>query len=371
MKISTLGKVGFTTLVALFALAIIISWKSELFLISSGYKLTGSFKNIEGLTIGSEVRYRGFNVGKVMDIDPTPYDIKVYARVKRGLKIPADSTLRVGFDGLVGLKYLEIRPGVSDRLCREGDELNGISTAGIVDFIDIGAKNLEETRAILQNVLKLVGDPKLQNAFAGAVITANEVAQDIKKLTEELRATNRGIMAITTDPKFQSAVKGTVAETHKTLSSANAFFESFGKLNVKVSGDILVGTSANEVRGDVDIVQGPGDFLRFGLGEGPARRTPGLLDIYLSKKVDKLWGLKLGVINSQLGGGLDLYGSPTWLLSADIYDINNPKPNVPKVRVRSAHGVNPYVDLILQADDLFNPARNYSFGLSIGESVHR
>ena len=75
MKMTVLSKVGLTTVIALVVLAMIISWKSEIFLIRTGYELIGSFKSIEGLTIGSEVRYRGFNIGKVMSIDPTPKDI--------------------------------------------------------------------------------------------------------------------------------------------------------------------------------------------------------------------------------------------------------------------------------------------------------
>ncbi|NQU17466.1 MAG: MCE family protein [Candidatus Saganbacteria bacterium] len=364
MKLSTLGKVGVTTIAALVALAIIISWKSEIFLIRGGYKLVGSFKNIEGLTIGSEVRYRGFNVGKIMGVDPTPKDIRVNATIKRGIKIPQDSKLRVAFDGLVGMKYLEIRPGESVVMYKQGDILGGISTAGIVDFIDIGSKNLQETKAILENVRKLVEDPQLQHAFKGAILTANQVTIDIQKLTQELRATNRGIMAITTDPKFQLAVKGTVAGTDRTLTSANNFFESFSRMNLRPSGDILLGSSANQVRGNLDITQGVGDYLRFGIGEGPTRNL-GLQDILLTRKISGMWGMKLGMMNSRLGGGIDMYGSPTWLLSTDVYDINNPKPKLPKFRLTSAHGLNRFVDMVLQADDLFNSERNYSLGLSV------
>lgn len=365
MKISTLAKVGLVTLLAFIAIALIISWKNELALLGSGYKMIGSFSNIEGLTIGSEVRYRGYSIGKVMDIDPAPQEIRVIAQVKRGIKIPSDSTLRIAFDGLVGMKYLEIRPGTSSELYKEGSVIQGISTAGIVDFVDIGAQNLQETKAILQTVRAIIEDPKLQYAFKNAVFTASQVAEDMRRLTDELRATNRGIMAITTDPKFQAAVKGTVAETHKTLASANTFFDSFAKIKLAPSGDVLLGSVANQVRGNLDVGEADtGDYLRLGIGEGPTRNL-GLQDVLLSRKVSKEWGLKLGMINSRLGGGLDMYGSPTWILSGDVYDINNPKPNVPRFRITSAHELNPRVDLLLQADDLFNPERNYSFGVSV------
>ena len=75
--------------------------------------------------------------------------------------------------------------------------------------------------------------------------------------------------------------------------------------------------------------------------------------------------MHLGMINSRLGGGLDVFPSDDWILSGDIYDISNPKPNVPKIRVTSAHELVEYLDLLLQADDIFNSDRNYLFGVRI------
>jgi phospholipid/cholesterol/gamma-HCH transport system substrate-binding protein len=364
MNLSTAAKVGILTLIGVIALAAMITWKSNLLLMREGIEIIGSFSNIEGLTVGSEVRYRGFNVGKVMRTDPSPKDIKVYATVKRELKIPKDSYLRIGFDGIVGLKYLEIRPGTMEVMYSEGEVLPGISTAGLVDFVDIGTKNLTETKAILETVRILVENPKLQQAFKDAVISTEQITDNLNKLTQELRSTNRGIMQITTDPKFQENVKGTIAQTNQTLTSANKFFESFGKINLKPSGDVLYGSSANQVRGNVDILQTEKDFLRIGIGEGPTRDLA-LQDLLISRKAADSLGIKIGMMNSRLGGGLDLYLNPLWVLSGDIYDINNPKPNVPKFRFTSYNALTNYMDFLLQADDVFNSARNYSFGIRI------
>lgn len=364
MKLSTAAKVGLITLIGAIALAGIITWKSNLFLIREGFELKGAFQNIEGLTVGSEVRYRGFNVGKVMRIDPGPRDIRVYSILKGGLRIPADSTLRVGFDGIVGLKYLEIKPGTLEADYIPGETLQGISTAGLVDFVDMGTKNLAETKAILESFRKMVENPKLQAAVESAVLTTEKITENINKLTTELRATNQGIGKITNDPKFQESVKGTVAETNKTLTSANRFFEGFGKLNVRPSGDVQYGSTANTVRANLDVVQSEADYLRVGIGEGPTRNLS-VLDVQISRRMVRNMGIRLGMINAYLGGGLDLYANRDWVLSGDIYDINNPKPNVPKFRLTSAFSMTNFTDLLLQADDIFNPGRNYLFGLRI------
>jgi len=364
MKLTTAAKIGLFTLISLVCLALIITWKSNLLLVGTGFDLVGTFPNVEGLTVGSEVRYRGLNVGKIMKIDPGPKDIKVYAVIKRGLLLPEDSQLRVGFDGLVGMKYLEIKPGVSGVAYQSGKMLQGISTAGLVDFVDIGAQNLVETKQILMTLRKIIDDPRLQQAFKNAVFTADEAATDIKLLAQELRMTNDGIRKVTNDPKFQEAVKGTAIETNKTLSNANNFFESFGKLSLKPSADIQYGTVFNTIRGNIDVVQSPENSLRIGMGEGPTRNLS-LLDIELNRLIYPNFGLRLGMINTYLGGGFDYFPTQKIMLSGDLYDFNNPKPNSPKLRATAKYLMFDYGSVFLQADDFINAARNYSLGVSI------
>lgn len=364
MNFNNTAKVGFFTFFVLMVLATIISWKSDIFLMRDGQEVVGSFTNIEGLTIGSEVRYRGFPIGKVTKIDPNPSDIKVYALVKKDIIVPDNSHLRVGFDGIVGLKYLEIRPGTSETVYAEGTTLLGISTAGIVDFVDIGAQNLVETKRILIALRNVVEDPKLQMAFKDAVFTADKAAIDVEKLVNEIRETNNGIKKITTDSEFQNSVKGMAKETNKTLTSANRFFDSFGKLNLKPSADIQYGSIANTVRANMDIVSTLTDYLRIGIGEGPTRNLS-LLDVLLSRRVYSDFGIRLGMINTYLGGGLEIFPTEKLILSGDLYDFNNPKPNSPKIRATMAYRLYEYSDILLQADDIFNSARNYSFGVRV------
>jgi hypothetical protein len=365
MKLNPLAKVGLFTLIALVALASIIIWKNDIFLVSRGYQMIGSFKSIEGLTLGSEVRYRGFSIGKVMRIDPNPQDIRLYATINKEIKFPADSALRIAYDGLVGQKYLEIQPGTAEAIYQSGNILFGVTTSGIVDFVDLGAQNLVETKRILENVRIIIENPRLQAAFMNAVFTAEKAANEIEALTKELRTTNQGIMAITNDPKFQQNVKGTISETEKTLSSANRFFESAGQLNLRLSGGVDIGRLSNAVRGDVDILQSDKNYLRLGVGEGPTRQLS-LLDVVVTSKVSPQFGYRLGLINSQLGGGLIFNTSDIATVLADIYDINNPKPNNPKIRLGYEHEIQAYMDLLLQADDLINAGdRNFLIGIRV------
>jgi len=370
MGLSTAAKVGIVTIIGLILICTVIVWKTEIFLVGRGSKVIASFDNVEGLTIGSEVRFRGSKIGKVMRIDPGPYEIKVFSVVEPSIKIPSDSTLRVSYDGIVGLKFLEIRPGTSESIYSAPQELIGARTAAIVDFVDIAAKNLVETKSILENVRKIIENPALQRSFTNAVFTTEKVAIDMEKLTEELRQTNKGIRDIVGDPKFQANVKGTISETEKTLSSANRFFESMGQINLRASGGVDLGSRSNAVRGDVDIIQSEKNYYRIGFGEGPTRQLS-LLDFLVTSKTTGNIGFRLGVINSQLGGGVVFRPNDKRNIIADIYDLNNYDSVKqlrlwPKVRLGYEYELQDYMDMLIQADDVMNSGNsNVTMGIRV------
>ncbi len=352
------ARVGMVMLAAIFILGMVVTWKSALLLRFTGYEMIGSFQNVEGLTVGSEIRYRGFKIGKVMRIDPSTEDIRIYCNINKGIEFPADSTLRVSFDGLVGLKFLEVRPGHSPEAYRPSDIIQGKSTAGIVDFVDLGAQNLVETKKILANIAAIIERPDIQAAFINAVF-------NVEKFTEQLKVASESLNKILADKEFQENFKGTVASTSKTLSSANNFFESFSNLKIRASGDVLLGGLANQVKGNLDFKPNPRNTYKFSLGEGPTRNLS-LLDAQISNLVAQNLALRIGMINTHLGGGIDMFMNNNWTFSGDIYDVNNPKPNYPKVRLTSEHKVADYVNMLLQADDIINTGTtNYSFGVRI------
>lgn len=358
MKLSNPARVGIIVIVALIAFSIIITWKSDIFLSARGYQLIGTFENVEGLTVGSEVRYRGFKIGKVIRIDPSPYDIKVYSIVQKDIQIPADSYLRVAFDGLVGLKFLEVRPGISADIYKSGQMLFGKRTSSIVDFVDIGAQNLVETKKILETILAALDKSKFEDSF-------KKVVDDIKQISSQLTKITDGLANIVANKDFQTDVKGTLDQTHKTLVSANHFFDSVSNLSIRPSGDIYVGNLANQVRANLDITQGGGNYVRFAIGEGPIQALT-LQDIQIARRINPAWAMRLGMINTRLGGGVDYMATKKLTLSGDIYDINN-RPGLPRLRLTSAYMINEYLDLALQADNVLNGASsNYSIGVIIG-----
>lgn len=104
---------------------------------TGAYPLTASFRSVEGVAVGTEVRLAGIRVGTVTDLalDPQTYQARATFAVDRALEIPEDSSVVVAQEGLLGGSYLEITPGASDFMLAAGDEI--LDTQGSVSLLNL------------------------------------------------------------------------------------------------------------------------------------------------------------------------------------------------------------------------------------------
>ena len=110
---------------------------------------------------------------------------------------------------------------------------------------------------------------------------------------------------------------------------------------------------------------GEGLLLNPVIGEGPATNQGlSLQDILIARQVGELIGLRIGMINTSLGGGFEYYPNDGMKVSTDLYKINN-NPNYPKLRLTSAHEITDFMDITLRADDILNFGTNYSVGVRV------
>lgn len=101
------------------------------------YELTASFRSVEGVSVGTDVRLAGVKVGTVTDLDLNPQTFRADARftVIDGIDLPDDSTALVASEGLLGGTFLEIIPGGSPFNLAPGDEM--LDTQGAVSLINL------------------------------------------------------------------------------------------------------------------------------------------------------------------------------------------------------------------------------------------
>ncbi|MFP4275139.1 MAG: outer membrane lipid asymmetry maintenance protein MlaD [Paracoccaceae bacterium] len=104
---------------------------------SSGYPLTASFRSVEGVTVGTDVRLAGVKVGSVteLELNPQTYRAETTFSVDEGVQIPDDSAVVVASEGLLGGNFIEISPGGSMFYFEPGDEI--IDTQGAVSLVSL------------------------------------------------------------------------------------------------------------------------------------------------------------------------------------------------------------------------------------------
>ncbi len=104
---------------------------------SDSYPLTASFRSLEGVTIGSDVRLAGVKVGTVSDIalNPETFRAETTVSIDSDISIPDDSAIIISSEGLLGGSFVEIMPGGSPFTFGAGDEI--ADTQGAVSLVTL------------------------------------------------------------------------------------------------------------------------------------------------------------------------------------------------------------------------------------------
>lgn len=108
------------------------------------YPLTASFRSLEGVTVGTDVRLAGVKIGTVTDIslNPDTYRADTVLSVQDGVQIPDDSAVIVASEGLLGGNYVEISPGGSLFYLEPGEEI--LDTQSAVSLVSLLLKFFTE-----------------------------------------------------------------------------------------------------------------------------------------------------------------------------------------------------------------------------------
>lgn len=104
---------------------------------TEGYTLTASFRSLEGVSVGTDVRLAGVKVGTVtaMELNPETYRAYTIVTIRDGIQIPDDSAIVVASEGLLGGNFVEISPGGSPFYYAAGDEI--LDTQGAVSLVSL------------------------------------------------------------------------------------------------------------------------------------------------------------------------------------------------------------------------------------------
>lgn len=101
------------------------------------YQLSASFRSLEGITVGSDVRLAGVKVGTVTDVvlNPETYRADTTVAVQDDIQIPDDSAIVISSEGLLGGNFVEIMPGGSPFFFDAGATID--DTQGAVSLVSL------------------------------------------------------------------------------------------------------------------------------------------------------------------------------------------------------------------------------------------
>lgn len=113
----------------------------------SGYEVTASFPDVDGVAVGTEVRLAGVPVGRVsaVSLNPVTYMADARLTIPADIVLPRDSAALIQTDGLLGGAYIQIQAGGSTDNLSPGDEIEDVQ--GAVSLLQLMMKFVDSQAA--------------------------------------------------------------------------------------------------------------------------------------------------------------------------------------------------------------------------------
>ncbi len=104
---------------------------------SGSYPLKASFRSVEGIKPGSDVRLAGVKVGTIAELklNPQTYFADATVMVDKSVQLPDDSAILISSEGLLGGNFVELVPGGSPDMLAPGGEIE--DTQGSVSLLTL------------------------------------------------------------------------------------------------------------------------------------------------------------------------------------------------------------------------------------------
>ncbi len=212
MKRSIIIEICVWTIILGIIFSLLIFGYSKIFVEPNVYNI--QFKDIDGITVGSPVRFMGLNVGYVRQLKSKDKHINVQILVtQKNMKIPNGTIARVEFYGLGGSKSVELMP--PDGSCNVGiltdDTIRIIDVVkSAVNFVEI-LEQIEKyvdglDKAGLEKFLDMIGDfeagkiqdtqTNIKNISSQTGKKFQEIQEKEKSFTDSIKNINENVEKI-------------------------------------------------------------------------------------------------------------------------------------------------------------------------------
>ena len=224
------GSVGLLILLGLGLFIGIILWIRGFTLGNRSYKVIFDFANINGMQVGSQVRYRGVTVGKITKITPGINIVEVEVEVSPpDIVIPRNVVVQANPVGFLGDTSIDITP--TKQAVSVGDtkplDRNCDNALIVCNNTHVPGQVGVSVDDVLKAALKfsdLYSDPKLVGNANAVLKNAADAAAEVAALSREFRVVARSVQGEVSNFSTTSRSIGQAAnQVGSTVENLNSF----------------------------------------------------------------------------------------------------------------------------------------------------
>ena len=374
-----------------------------------GYEIHVVVANAGGIAVGATTQMAGVEVGRVSRVELTPERrARITVRIRTAVAIPMGSRFSIGSAGLLGDRYIAISPEPGDVPPIEpGTVVTGSAPLSLEELYDRVIAVARRAEDALTNINRVIGDPLLGAALSETIRNARDTTVVVRRAAENIERTTRTLdrtigtelpviaaqlrtmSAELADAASQvkvlvrdlqgvvneqevRAVRQSLAEARSAITDARTAVsegravigranevvqrvrqvipEKFELPDLRSAARLEYGVWYNGQRVGHDVSLelqplAPTNYV-FTLREfGGATRV----GIQVASRLDERMRIRYGLVDSNLGVGLDYRISPVMSASAELSNISQVTLNV-----YFRYALNPSYGLTLRAQSLLN-----------------
>lgn len=187
------GRVGIFVLIGLVLLAGVVFTLTDWQAVRRGHTLQVEFESASGLSAGAPVHYAGVAVGHVQSIrivrDEAGTAVRLTLWLPNDIRVHADDQVFIGLLGLLGEKYVAIKPGPGDgEALASGATIDGTQAISELEIARRLNRILTDTEGVIQQTNSLVSDRALLDQLQAMADRTEQVANDLDQTQERADA---------------------------------------------------------------------------------------------------------------------------------------------------------------------------------------
>ena len=229
--------VGFMVFIGLFLLGVMVLAVGN-FVRGDLYKFKINYQNVNGVDMYAPVMVSGVEMGSVVGISfkedkEGKNFVEIVVAVKKDAKVYSDGEAGISTLGLMGEKYIDIRPGKKGELLKDGDTLLGVEPISTAELYKKVLEFSESIKRTMDGINSLLGDESVVSSVKETIQTAKSIAKKLDNIVtesgEDFKATMKNIHTASED------VKSSVNRISKSLTS---FSENLNAMIETNTGDV-------------------------------------------------------------------------------------------------------------------------------------